>query len=172
MTTAERRRALLALLRRAKRARTGAELAERLGVSRQIIVGDVSILRAEGARVLATPRGYLLPAEEAGIVETIACHHAAAEMEAELDAMVDSGVTVRDVIVEHPVYGEIRADLMLKSRRDVDQFLQKMIATSAPPLSQLTAGIHLHTVEARRTEDIEAARQALEALGFLVKNEN
>ena len=81
--------------------------------------------------------------------------------------MVDNGVTVRDVIVEHPVYGEIRADLMIESRRDVAAFVRKMAAAGAPPLSQLTDGIHLHTVEAKTREEIEDARKELARLGFL-----
>ena len=69
--------------------------------------------------------------------------------------------------VEHPVYGEIRADLMLESRRDVAAFVRKMAAAGAPPLSQLTDGIHLHTVEAKTREEIEDARKELARLGFL-----
>ena len=170
MTTEERRRELLSLLKRADGARTGAELSRRLGVSRQIIVGDVSILRAEGAKILSTPRGYLMMEKTPGIIETLACRHTAEEMGKELDVMVDNGVTVRDVIVEHPVYGEIRADLMLESRRDVAAFLRKMEAAGAPPLSQLTAGVHVHTVEAKSQEELDDARQALAVLGFLVTN--
>lgn len=167
MTTEERRQELLQLLTRADGARTGTELAKKLGVSRQIIVGDVSILRAEGAKILSTPRGYRMLEKNPGVIETVTCRHTAEEMGAELDAMVDNGVTVRDVIVEHPVYGEIRADLMLESRRDVAAFVRKMAAAGAPPLSQLTDGIHLHTVEAKTREEIEDARNELARLGFL-----
>ena len=37
------------------------ELARELGVSRQVIVQDVALLRAEGLEIVATNRGYVLP---------------------------------------------------------------------------------------------------------------
>lgn len=169
MRTEERRRWLLALLRAADGAVTGSALAERFGVSRQIIVGDISILRAEGAEVLATPRGYLvLRQRRKRVMATLSCCHRAEEMQDELNIMVDGGARVRDVIVAHPVYGELRADLMLESRRDVAAFVRKMRETAAPPLSYLTDGVHVHTIEAEEASAIEEIRAALERAGFLV----
>ena len=79
-------------------------MAERFSVSRQIIVGDVALLRAGGTDILATPRGYLLGGRGGGVERTVACVHAPEEMERELNAIVDAGGEVVDVIVEHPVY--------------------------------------------------------------------
>lgn len=168
MTTEERRAQLLDALTQAPRAVTGSALARRFGVSRQIIVGDIGILRAEGAAILATPRGYLVLRREArGVMATLACRHAAAEMGAELDIIVDGGACVRDVVVAHPVYGELRADLMLESRRDVAAFLRKMEMAGAPPLSLLTGGVHLHTIEAPDAAAVDEIRNALAQAGFL-----
>ena len=91
MNTEKRREILMKRLREAKQPLTGTKLARELGVSRQIIVGDISILRAEGTQIFATPRGYIMP-QEAGdksIKATIVCHHDATAMEKELQAVVD-----------------------------------------------------------------------------------
>lgn len=168
MTTEERRAQLYALLTQAQQPLTGSALARKFGVSRQIIVGDIGILRAEGAAILATPRGYLLlRRERQGVMATFACRHTAARMGEELDIIVDGGACVRDVVVAHPVYGELRADLMLESRRDVAAFLRQMEEMAAPPLSLLTDGVHLHTIEAPDDAAVTDIRAALARAGLL-----
>ena len=82
----------------------------------------------------------------AGPLRRVACRHTAAEMEAELNCMVDHGCTVLDVVVEHPVYGQLTGQLDLRSRYDVQQFVARSAQSDARPLSLLTEGIHLHTV--------------------------
>lgn len=74
-----------------------------------------------------------------------------------------------DVIVEHPLYGELRGSLMVESRADVRDFLTRVKATHASLLSSLTSGVHLHTVEASRPEMISRARARLRKRGFLLK---
>ena len=105
-------------------------------------MGSVALLRAAGLDISATPRGYLLRQEERGLLRTVACRHAAKEMEAELIAIVDNGCTVMDVIVEHPVYGQLTGPLDLSSRYDVSEFIRKVEEHAARPLSLLTDGIH------------------------------
>ena len=95
------------LLRQSAQPVSASTLAGQLSVSRQIIVGDIALLRAGGADILATPRGYCLQnAAAAGLTRRVAVRHDEAGMEAELNTMVDNGCTVVDVIVEHPLYGE------------------------------------------------------------------
>lgn len=142
-------------------------LAQELSVSRQIIVGDVALLRAGGLEITATPRGYLLPKADCAVVCTFACRHSSEQMEEELNAMVDQGCTVLDVIVEHPVYGQLTAPLHVSSRYDVAQFIRRCRQCDAVPLSQLTEGLHLHTVSCRDQQSAQRVREALEALGFL-----
>ena len=89
-------------------------------------------------------RGYVIPAP-AGLVRQVACRHTAAQTREELDAMVDCGCTVIDVVVEHPVYGQLTAPLQIASRYDVEQYLLRMENLGGQPLSMLTDGIHLHT---------------------------
>src|SRR5262249_28151369 len=114
-----RRDRILELISSATQPVTGTELASRLGVSRQIVVQDMAILRAAGADIVATPRGYLPGTPRGGRPvqrEVLAVQHPREMIEAELNALVDLGVRVVDVIVEHPVYGELRGQLMLDSR--------------------------------------------------------
>ncbi len=142
-------------------------LAQELSVSRQIIVGDVALLRAGGLEITATPRGYLLPRADADLLVTFACRHRSDQMEAELNAIVDQGCTVLDVIVEHPVYGQLTAPLHVSSRYDVAQFIARCRQSEAVPLSHLTEGIHLHTVFCRDQQAAGRVRAVLEQLGFL-----
>ena len=96
----------------------------------------------------------------------LAVKHGREQIELELNTLVDLGLRVLDVIVDHPIYGELRGNLMLESRADVRQFMQRL--EGAEPLSALTRGVHLHTVETSRAGAIEEAREALRQLGILL----
>jgi hypothetical protein len=170
MRSEQRRAAILDALERAAEPVSAGALAERLGVSRQVIVGDVALLRARGAGILATPRGYELRGAVEGVVRQIACRHADADMERELNAIVDQGCTVVDVIVEHPLYGQLTGSLQLKSRYDVGEFLRRCERADARPLSDLTEGIHLHTLACPDEAAFERVREDLHALGFLLES--
>lgn len=166
MRAEERRQAIRELLQRAKQPVSATALAAQFSVSRQIIVGDIALLRAAGQEITATARGYVIPAQN-GLLRRIACTHSAEETRDELDAMVDCGCTVVDVIVEHPVYGQLTAPLHLSSRLDVDQFMKRM--DGAAPLSQLTGGVHLHTLSCPDETAYEHLLQLLRQRGFLVE---
>lgn len=172
MNTEERREQLLKRLHEAEQPLTGTKLSREFAVSRQIIVGDISILRAQGVQIFATPRGYILPKEQPEVsrMVTLVCQHDAAGMEKELLAIVDNGGAVLDVIVEHPLYGPIRGDLLLENRRDVRAFLSKMQKCQANPLLVVTGGIHMHTVRVPDEETLQAIREDLRALHILVED--
>ena len=146
---------------------SAAVLARELSVSRQIIVGDVALLRAGGLEITATPRGYLLPKLPAGVICTVACRHREDQMEEELNAMVDQGCTVLDVVVEHPIYGQLTGPLRLSNRYEVAQFVARCHQETAVPLSQLTEGIHLHTLSCPGRDAADRVRRVLKRLGFL-----
>jgi uncharacterized protein len=148
----------------------GGDLARRFRVSRQSLVQDVAILRASGQEILGTPRGYRLPdAAHQAHKAILACKHTPERAEEELNILADHGVKVLDVIVEHPLYGEMRGSLMIESRADVQDFLKKVKSSQASLLSSLTGGVHLHTVEASRPEMISRAKEQLRERGFLLK---
>ena len=165
MTAIERRNAIYQVLS-ADTPISATALAGRFGVTRQVVVGDIARLRAEGRSVIATPRGYIIPVPD-GFVRTIACVHNAQQTRDELNAMVDCGCTVIDVVVEHPVYGQLTAPLAISSRYDVEQFIEKMASASASPLSALTEGIHLHTLSCPDEQVFNHLRDKLREMGML-----
>ena len=167
MNSDARRAQILERLGRADRPVSAAALAGELGVSRQIIVGDVALLRAGGADITATPRGYVIR-QAGGLVRQVAVQHRPEQMQTELDAMVDQGCTVLDVVVEHPVYGQITGRLDLSSRYDVSEFIRKVSDSRSHPLSDLTEGIHLHTLSCPDEGAWQRVLAALEREGFLL----
>ena len=171
MNTEQRRTKLLERLKQSAVPLSGASLAREFSVSRQIIVGDIGIIRAMGVDIYATPRGYLIPpaVSESKLLATICCRHDAAGLRRELDIIVDNGGKVRDVIVEHPLYGELRGDLMLSSRRDVANFVDRMRECSANPLLVVTGGVHLHTIEVPDRTALQQIEEDLRRAGILVE---
>lgn len=165
----ERRRAILDGLD-AISAVPGDALAARFEVSRQAIVHDIAILRAAGSPIIATVRGYLLaPTGYQRDRIVVAVRHRPEDAVDELNALVDLGVRVVDVIVEHPVYGELRVELQLASRADVEAWAQATRESGAHLLSELSGGVHLHTLEAE-PDRLVRARAALSRLGFLIED--
>ncbi len=145
-------------------------LAKKLHVSRQIIVGDIALIRASGTQILATPRGYVWEQPQEGMKRKIVVSHARERMQEELYAIVDQGAEVIDVIVEHPTYGQLVASLQLSSRYDVDQFIAKIKGNE--PLSQLTHGVHLHTIRFKDEETFERVQKSLRNKGLLYEEKS
>ncbi len=127
MTSLQRREAIVASLQNSATPVSASKLARELGVSRQIVVGDVALLRASGTPVLATPRGYMLQTASNANRLTVACRHTQDSLLDELYTIVDCGCGVLDVIVEHPVYGQLSGQLQIFSRYDADLFWQALL---------------------------------------------
>jgi len=171
MDAQARRKRIAEILRLSGQPVTGSFLARELGVTRQVIVQDIAMLRAQGARILATPRGYtLLPETRSkGMTRLFAVKHKRDRTREELYAMVDLGLEVVDVIVDHPVYGQLTGQLSLTSREDVDEFIKTIERTGAGLLSSLTDGVHLHTVRGRDKAHLARLEEVLKEKGFLLK---
>lgn len=172
MNSEQRRKKVLSLLTEHSSPLSATAIAKQCGVSRQIIVGDVALLRASGEQISATPRGYLLHREQGLHQRVIACRHTQEQMEQELYIVVDNGCAVLDVTVEHPVYGQISGQLQLFSRYDVDQFVEKLRSNNAPALCTLTGGVHLHNIQYQHQEDMERVVEQLREQGLLFCEEN
>ena len=153
MHSDERRKAIADVLRAADAPISASALAEKFSVSRQIIVGDIALLRSSG--------------EARGILRRVAVKHTPQEMEAELNAIVDNGCTVIDVIVDHPIYGQLTGPLQISNRYEVSQFIER--CKKAEPLSSLTDGIHLHTLSCPDEAAFERTKSALRALRVLLE---
>ena len=170
LTAQERRQKLLDSLIRHSEPLTGQKLSEDLCVTRQIVVADIALLRAAGHTIIATPRGYVIPKkEDLRPTQTIASMHPREpqRIRDELYTIVDFGGEIVDVKVDHPVYGEITANLQIRSRHDADQFLENLHHSGAEPLLVLTDGLHLHTIAAPDQRTLEKITEALRERGFL-----
>ena len=171
MDNSARREKILQLLQGSPSPITGTALAKACDVSRQIIVGDVALLRAQGTAIISTPRGYqLVTPADPGCTRVFVCCHGLDLMEAELNAIVDNGGVVHNVVIEHEVYGNLEGTLNLHSRRDIQQYIKRMNDSHAEMLSTISGGIHTHLVEAATEEELDAIGQALRDLGVLYKD--
>jgi uncharacterized protein len=167
----ERRSLLLDLLKTSEKPVTGSELAAKTNVSRQVIVGDITLLKAKNEPIIATSQGYLYMHTSSPITlaeRTIACTHLPDETEEELNILVDQGVTVKDVRIEHPVYGDLTASIMVSNRREVKQFMERIKTTNAGYLLELTDGVHNHTIEAPTEKALDEAEEAMRKAKFLI----
>lgn len=171
METAKRRDAILKQISASKRPLSAGTLAEQFKVSRQIIVGDVALLRAAQHPIIATPRGYILNTFEEAHHYTIACEHDFNDTEKELQIIVDCGGKIDDVIVSHPVYGQLSARLDIASRLDIQQFMEKMESTGAKNLSAISDGIHLHTIDCKDESTYQQIIKQLKNEGLLYQND-
>jgi len=170
MNSLERRNKILEILSQRDSPISGSKLAEMVKVSRQVIVQDIALLRAAGSNIIATPQGYfMILKDEENVRKTIVSKHDKSDIRDELTTIVDEGGTVVDVIVEHSIYGQICGNIMVRSRRDVDNFMEKINQKGTKPLSNLTDGIHLHTIECKDEETMSRIENALRKKGYLVE---
>ena len=169
MTAAERRNEIKKTLDAAQRPISASVLAAKFSVSRQVIVGDIALLRTAGENISATPRGYIVVRTDTGIIHQIVCRHTDDEkMIEELNAIVDHGCSVVNVIVDHPVYGQLMGELRITSRYDVSIFYKSIKEADAPPLSKLTDGTHIHTISCPDEEAFHRVEQVLKECGILI----
>lgn len=165
----ERREKLMQLLASTEKPISGTELSKQLGVSRQVIVQDIALLRAVNKNILSTTKGYMLYYQEKQKVNRcFLVRHTTEQIQDELCTIVDNGGKVLDVIVSHDIYGTISADLIISTRQDVYDFVEKVSSKKTVPLKELTNNQHLHTVEADNEEILDRIEIALRNKGYLL----
>ena len=168
MNGEERRSQILQILTDSAKPVAGTLLAQRLNVSRQVIVQDIALLRANGTAIFSTNKGYLLQ-EEKECSRVFKVIHADDEVEEELSAIIDLGGIVRDVFVYHKVYGVLRAEMNIKSRRDIQKYLQDLSTGKSSLLKNVTSGYHYHTITAEREDILDMIQEELGKRGFLAQ---
>ena len=167
MRSAERRKALAAYLTGEKEAVSGSALAKKFNVSRQIIVQDVSVLKASGYDILSTHYGYIL--QKTPLSERVfKVKHTTEETEDELTCIVELGGTVADVFVWHKVYGRIEAPLNIFSKLHIKQFIEGVRSGKSTELMNVTGGYHYHTVRAESGEILDRIYNALAERNYIV----
>lgn len=170
MTGAQRRQSILAELNDATSPINATKLAEMNGVTRQIIVADIALLRAAGNNIRAEHRGYVLDRAIGEMRKTIVCKHSKENVIDELYAIVDNGGKIIDVQVEHCIYGIISGDMSVSSRFEADEFVRAISESNVAQLADLTGGIHVHTIGVKDDATFERICLKLDALGILVKD--
>lgn len=173
MTDAElRRKEILEYLSTKTSPMNGTELAKHFGVSRQIIVQDVALLRAENRNILSTNKGYMLfhPQERRnGCTAVLMVKHTAEQTMDEMLSIVDYGGSMLDVSIDHDLYGQIRVDLVINNAQDAEDFCKKMSQSTSKPLKELTEDCHYHTIEAPSEKALALIKKELLDKGILLE---
>ena len=174
MTTAQRRTEILQILKKAAAPVAAKELAARFGVSRQVIVQDMAVIRVSTPCILSTTRGYVLQQDNGSSREFKVCH-APEQIEDEMNLIVDCGGHIKNISISHRLYGRISADMDVRSRQDVREFVETLKNSSSSVLStgkssllkNVTSGYHYHLVAADTPERLDMIQQKLREAGFL-----
>lgn len=168
MTGTERRDKIVEKMKCSSAPVSGSELALLCEVSRQVIVQDIALIRAAGYDIISTHRGYIWNRPHT-VSRTLKVQHTDEQTGEELNAIVDLGGHVVNVMVNHRVYGKMEAGLGIRSRRQVEEFLQDIKSGKSSPLKNITSGYHYHTIEADNEEILDMIEGALRNKGFLVE---
>ena len=161
-----RREQIIQILTQTNSPLSGSELAGRLQVSRQVIVSDIALLRANGNDIISTTKGYYINSR-ASVKRVYKLIHSNEEVLEELNMIVDLGGVVEDVFVYHKVYGVVKADMGIKSRRDVLKFVEMIESGKSSLLMNTTSGYHYHTITAEDEDTLNLIFNALKERGFL-----
>lgn len=168
MTGSERRSEIIRTIQKSQTPVAGKALAAAYDVSRQVIVQDIALIRASGYDIISTNRGYVLntPAKMERVFKV---QHGDEQLEEELNAVVDLGGCIENVMVNHKVYGHIEAGLHISSRRMAAEFIKDIQSGKSSPLKNITSDYHYHTVSADSEKTLDMIEQMLREKGFLVE---
>ena len=168
MKAADRRKAIVNLLLSSNKAISGGKLSEEFGVSRQIIVQDITVLKGTGYDILSTHNGYII--QKSPLKERVfKVYHTTEETEDELTTIVNLGGTVVDVFVWHKVYGKMTAPLNIFSGMHIKQFIEGVRSGKSSELMNITGGYHYHTVRADSEDVLNRIQNALEERGYIAQ---
>lgn len=165
MAAKERRKQIIELMRQADAPLSGKKIGDMVGVSRQVIVQDIAILKSENFPIISTARGYILN-EPKQVTRIVKVRHTNEQTEDELTLIVDLGGTVVDVMVNHRIYGKLTAPLGIKNRRDVQLFMNGIRTGKSVPLMNVTSGYHFHCIAAENESTLDEIEVALHKKGF------
>jgi transcriptional regulator of NAD metabolism len=164
-----RREEIKKLLLASERPVSGGRIAKKFKVSRQVVVQDIALLRANGLDILSTNRGYVLQKQKSACTRVFKVCHTEEQTEEELNMVVDLGGRFLDVFVYHRAYGLIRTELHIRSRLDVAAYIHEISTGKSRELLNITSGYHYHTIEADSEEILDLIQERLQGMGFLAK---
>ena len=168
MSGEKRREQIIEIIKNSKTPISGTALAKQVNVSRQVVVQDIALIRANGVDVISTNRGYVI-GDSGRVSRVFKVIHTSEQVEEELNLFVDFGGFVKDVFVYHKVYDVIRVDMNLKSRADVRRYIGEIASGKSSLLMNVTSGYHYHTILADDEETLDMIQEELQQKGFLAK---
>ena len=166
MNTAQRRTEILKLLQQEEKPVAARAMASQFGVSRQVIVQDMAVIRAATPGILSTTRGYVIQ-QDSSCVREFKVRHESDQTAEEMNLIVDCGGRVKNISISHRVYGRVTAEMDIRSRQDVNEFVQAINSSHSSVLSSATSGYHYHLIEASSQERLDLIGEQLEKAGFL-----
>lgn len=171
MTGEERREQILEKLKEQGPPLSGTALARLFHVSRQVIVQDIALMRAENHRILSTNKGYLYRTEESENTQpkrVFYVKHTTEQVLEEFGIILELGGKILDVAVEHELYGQLRADLLIETAQDAREFSDRLRNCRDNPLKVLTDDCHYHTVAAPSEKLLDLIQRELSEKGFIL----
>jgi len=128
-------------------------------------------MRAENYGILSTNKGYLLRSEKTENMQpkrVFFVKHSRQQVLEEFRTVLELGGKFLDVAVEHEIYGQIRADLLIETDEDAVEFYEKLLVCRDNPLNVLTDGCHYHTVSAPSEKLLDLIEAELCGKGMLI----
>jgi transcriptional regulator of NAD metabolism len=171
MTGDERRNKILNKLMQSERPMSGSALAKAFHVSRQVIVQDIALMRAERHDITSTNKGYIYRnpmTDHACPKRVFHVKHDTDQVLEEFSTITELGGSILDVAVEHELYGQIRVDLLIESTQDARDFAHRLVTCQDNPLKLLTDDCHYHTVSAPSEKLLDLIEAELKDKGFLL----
>ena len=171
MTGDTRREKILELLKQNGSPMSGTAIAKLFGVSRQVIVQDIALMRAENLRILSTNKGYIYKTEEQQDTQpkrVFYVKHGTEQVLEEFIVVLELGGKILDVAVDHELYGHIQVDLLIETIQDAKEFVSRLMVCKDNPLKVLTDDCHYHTVAAPSEKLLDLIERELEEKGFLM----
>ena len=142
------------------------KLASQFGVSRQVIVQDMAVIRAATPGILSTTRGYVIQ-QDSSCVREFKVRHESDQTAEEMNLIVDCGGRICNISISHRVYGRVSAEMDIRSRQDVNEFITALNNSNSSALSNATSGYHYHLVEAASEERLDLIEEQLKKAGLL-----
>ncbi|MCI6676651.1 MAG: transcription repressor NadR [Clostridiales bacterium] len=167
MNGTERRQEILKRIQQSSSPVSGTELAKTFHVSRQVIVQDIALLRANDDNILSTNKGYFYNCT-ARASRTFHVYHKDNDILDELTTIIDFGGNIVDVFVSHEVYGQLRAELNIHTRKKAIDFANNIKNGNSIPLNNITSGYHYHTVTADSEQTLDQIEEELRKKQYLV----
>lgn len=160
-----RRKKLIDIIQKSVKPVSGTTLADKLSVSRQVVVTDIALIRANGIDIISTNRGYII-SSESKCKRIIKSRHNDEQILDELFTIVDNGGCAENIIINHRFYNRLEAPLNVSSRREAKEFMEAIESGKSKSLSSATSGYHYHTISADSEETLDLIEEELKAKGY------